>query len=561
MGKVLLLGLDGATFDLIHPWVRAGQLPHFARLMRQGLTGKLRSTVPAMSPPAWNSFMTGKNPGKHGIFDFTERQEQSYTTRFVNATCREASTLWQYLSAAGKRVAVLSVPFTYPPETINGVMVSGMDAPGVAGLVDRRATFPPELCDEIQAQVGVYPMGPNLFAYTDAGDMLAASLRTMEQKAKAALYLYQKEAWDCFVFVLGETDAASHRLWRFCDPLSPLKGTQTPDAQITNALLTIYRKADEILGALLQLASPDTTVIVMSDHGNGGNSDTAVYVNCWLERQGMLRFKPFNGVVQTSLQWAKRFGLRVLPPYLKRRIYRLTNIPNRMESLARFVALDWTQTQAYSEETPYCPSIWLNLKGREPAGTVEPAAYEQVRDQLIEQLGAWRDPYTNQEMVRRVWKREELYSGAYVTRAPDLIIEWNLDRGYSYLFRPSTRTRRCPVQKLPPQEVSQVKSGDHRDEGIFLARGSNLRDSMEVTAAEVVDLTPTILYTLGLPIPTDMDGRVLTEMFQKAYLTSHPVRYAPVSTADTAATSRRQDYSDEEEAALRSRLRGLGYID
>src|SRR6266850_3681910 len=222
MAKIVMLGLDGATFDLILPWVQAGKLPHLARLLNTGIAGTLRSTIPPMSPPAWNSFMTGTNPGKHGIYDFTGRTSHSYETHFINASWRRAPTLWRHLSQAGKRVAVLSVPFTYPPEKVNGLMVSGMDAPGVAGLVDRSATYPPDLYDDINRNIGDYPMGPNLFAYTDPGEMVDAALRTIDKKTAAARYLYKQEEWDFFMLVLGETDAASHRFWRFCDPASSL---------------------------------------------------------------------------------------------------------------------------------------------------------------------------------------------------------------------------------------------------------------------------------------------------------------------------------------------------
>src|SRR5213083_156092 len=188
MARVLVLGLDGATLDLIVPWVRSGRLPNFSRLLDQGISGTLRSIVPPMSPPAWTSFLTGKNPGKHGIFDFTERKPGSYETRFINASWRKAAPLWHHLSAAGKRVAAVSVPMTYPPDKVNG-----MDSPGVSGLLDRSATYPPELCDEIAAKVGPYPTGANLLAYTDPREILEAAVRTMRKKTAAALYLYAKE--------------------------------------------------------------------------------------------------------------------------------------------------------------------------------------------------------------------------------------------------------------------------------------------------------------------------------------------------------------------------------
>jgi predicted AlkP superfamily phosphohydrolase/phosphomutase len=560
MAKIVIIGLDGATFDLILPWVRSGELPHFAHLLRRGIFGRLQSTIPPMSPPAWNSFMTGVNPGKHGIFDFTGRKPQSYETHFINATQRRVPTLWRYLSEEGKRVAVLSVPFTYPPEHVNGVMISGFDAPGVDGLVDRSATYPPELYDELRSEVGEYPMGPNLSAYTEASDGLEAALRTMESKSAAAIYLYQKEAWDCFMFVLGETDGTSHRFWRFCDPFSPLRDETPPETKMAKALLTVYRKADAVIGRFLQLASQDTTIMVISDHGNGGNSHRAVYINRWLESQGWLAFKRFEGLVTNGLQLTKRLGLKFLPPQVKRMVYRLTNLPNVIESWARFSAIDWKRTQVYCEETPYFPSIWINLKGREPVGIVEPPTYESMRDRIMAQLTLWRNPYTAQPMVKRVYRREEIYSGPYVDHAPDLLIEWELDDGYSYLFRPSTGRRRPPVEILDQEERTRVKSGDHRPEGIFLATGPQVAAPMELKDVKITDVAPTILHILGLPVPSDMDGKVLTELFTDAYRMSHPIRHRDGSGTDGHLTTVPQEASHADEMAIRARLTGLGYI-
>ncbi len=561
MAKVVILGLDGATFDLIHPWVQAAKLPHFARLLNRGVAGRLRSTIPPMSPPAWNSFMTGMNPGKHGIYDFTGRKPHSYETHFINASWRRAPTMWQHLSQVGKRVAILSVPFTYPPDKVNGYMVSGMDAPGVAGLVDRSATYPPELCDDITANVGDYPMGPNLFGYTDPAEMVDAALRTIEKKAAAARYVYHKDDWDLFMFVLGETDAASHRFWRYGDPASPLRDDTAWNAKVTNALLTIYQKADEVIGQFMALARPDTTVIVMSDHGNGGNSDKAVYLNRWLESQGLLRFRALHGVLKAGIERTKQLGLRLLPPNVKRAIYRLTNIPDMVESWARFSAIDWRQTQAYSEETPYYPSVWINLQGREPMGIVAPHDYEQVCDHIVAQLTAWRNPYSGEKMIKRVHRREELYAGPHVDKAPDLTIEWELDHGYSYLFRPSTGLRRPPVHQLKAEERRRVKSGDHRDEGILLATGPHFIRPGEIKEASILDLAPTILYLLGLPIPPEMDGHVLTQLFPDDYLSQHPIQHGLNGGSGAEFDDTQRDYSAAEEEAIRARLQGLGYIE
>jgi predicted AlkP superfamily phosphohydrolase/phosphomutase len=561
MTKVLMLGLDGATFDVIIPWVQSGKLPHFARLFSQGISGRLHSTIPPMSPPAWNSFMTGTNPGKHGIYDFTGRKPHSYETQFINASWRRASTLWHHLSQAGKRVAVLSVPFTYPPEQVNGLMVSGMDAPGIAGLVDRSATYPPELCDEINSNIGDYPMGPNLFAYTNPADMVDAAVRTIEKKAAAASYLYAKEDWDFFMFVLGETDAASHRFWRFHDANSPLRDDEPLAPQVANAMLTIYQKADEVIGQFLTLAAQDTLVVVMSDHGNGGDSDKAVYLNRWLERQGLLKFRTIIKSATIGVEFAKQLGLKVLPPKIKTLLFRMTNIPNMMESWTRFSAIDWKQTRAFSEETPYFPSIWINLKGREPLGIVEQDEYDTVCEQLITQLKLWRNPYTGQRMVKQVYRRDELYSGPHAAQAPDLTVEWELDNGYSYLFRPSIGRRRPPVCRLDRQERKHVKSGDHRDQGIFMAMGPHLIPPTEVKELEIIDLAPTVLYLLGLPIPSEMDGQVLTQLFTEEYLASRPIRYEHEDSLQADPAELQRNYSADEEAVIRARLQGLGYIE
>lgn len=561
MGRVLVIGLDGATFDLITPWVESGELPNMGKLMGEGATGNLKSVVPPMSPPAWNSFMTGNNPGKHGIFDFTERKDKSYETRFINATSRKSPAIWQYLSEAGKRVAVLSVPITYPPEKVNGVMLSGFDAPGVAGAIDKSAAYPPELCEEINSKVGEYPMGANIYASTDPEEIMNASVKAIEKKTAAALYLYKREPWDLFIFVLGETDAASHRLWRFCDPRSPLKNGDDSHRKMDKALLTVYKKADESIGKFLQIVPRDTTVMIMSDHGLGGNSDKAVYLNRWIENEGFLKFNTSKAFITSGLQLAKRYGVRFLPSIVKRMVFRLTGIPNMVETLVRFSTIDWKHTVAYSEETPYFPSIWINLKGREPNGTVEPDDYLPICEKIKNRLYEWQNPYTGQKMVKHVYRKEEIYSGEWVAKSPDLIIEWNLDQGYSYIFRQSMGKRKPSVCLINQKEKKGVKSADHRDYGILMADGPHIKGPLEIKSAEIIDLAPTILYLANLPVPSNMDGRVLKKIFQEEYLKSFPIQYGDETATGIKLTRTHRDYSMEEENTIKERLQGLGYIE
>ena len=127
--KVICIGLDGATFDLIRPWLSKGKLPNIGRIIKDGVWGELESVIPPVSAPAWTSFMTGKNPGKHGIFGFKKEKQGTYEELFVNRKLIKSETLWKCLSDVGKKVIVINVPLTYPPEEINGYLMSGMDTP------------------------------------------------------------------------------------------------------------------------------------------------------------------------------------------------------------------------------------------------------------------------------------------------------------------------------------------------------------------------------------------------------------------------------------------------
>jgi predicted AlkP superfamily phosphohydrolase/phosphomutase len=575
---LLIVGIDSASFDLIHPWVQEGKLPNLSRCLERGMHGNLKSVVPSMSPPAWTSFVTGKNPGKHGVFDFTTRKPGSYAIEFVNARFRKGETLWKIMSDGGKRVCTIALPISYPPEKINGCVISGVDTPGASGgVADPSAFHPPGLHSEIRKAVGPYLISPNLFALeNDQCDaMVEAALETVQRKLETALYLFQKEPWDCFMVVVGETDAISHRLWKYHDMRSPFRDEKVARYRGEDPVLRIYQRVDHYLGRLCDLAGPETTVIIMSDHGHGGNTTKAVYLNCWLEEQKLLSFKAgangkrlsplFSGMATAHLQWAKATALKMLPPDFKKRLLRKTTLAGKIESTLRFSHIDWSKTQAYSEETPYFPTIWINLMGREPDGTVKPGKeYEEVRERVIEGLSQWLDLETGQHVVKRVHRREDLYWGQFVDRFPDLIIEWSLDNGYSYVFKNSQPMigRHLAVAHLDDREKKKAKSGDHRAHGIFVAFGEHIKKSHEIQGAELIDLAPTILQLAGLPIPSDMDGRVLTQIFEDDYLARHPVRSIESTAPDASHRLPQQEgYSLEEEDAIRERLRGLGYIE
>ena len=577
--RLLIIGLDGATFDLIEPMAAAGELPALGDLMRRGVRARLRSTVPPMTLPAWSSFLTGLDPGGHGLFDFTRREPGRYALRFASARDRSGKTFLRTLSDEGRRVASVGVPSTYPPEPLNGVMISGFDSPVTTGI-DASFVHPPGLYDEILREVGPYRItdfqemriGPGWhdMAFRRIGE-------TLEAKTAVVRYLLDREPWDGFMALFGEADTTCHHFWFCHDPGSPRHDPEMAKRH-GGAVRSVYRKLDAVVGELIAAArggvdGEDAHVMVVSDHGFGGSGRKTLYLNRWLESLGCLAFRPRGpGAGFTAL--AKKAALRLLPSKVQEAFFRRAGgaVASMVESRARFGAIEWSGTRAYSEEVNTLPGIWVNLRGREPEGTVEPGAeYEGLRDALTAALSAWTDPETGEPIVKAVHRREALYRGPHVDRAPDLVIEVNLDRGYTYTFLSSPDgSPGPPVRTIGPGEHAGAKglgmNGSHRPEGIFLLAGPGIRSGVVLEDASITDCAPTGLHLLGLPVPVGLDGRVLEEAVEPEVLMTRPVVYRREAREGPGAgapgmPASGDGLSPEEEGEIRDRLRRLGYLE
>jgi predicted AlkP superfamily phosphohydrolase/phosphomutase len=563
--RVLILGLDGATFDLIEPWAADGSLPHLARLMAEGAWGRLRSTVPPATFPAWTSLLTGVNPGQHGIFDFTQRIPGTYRIEFINATHRRRPPVWRLLSNTGQRVGVMGFPATYPPEPVNGFLLSGFDAPVATGI-DRSFVHPPALYDEIRRAVGPYEItdfqelqiGPGW--HQMALDKL---LHAAHRRTEIAAYLLAREPWDCFLVHFGESDTVAHHFWAFHDPNSP-RYDERRAAHLSHAIHTIYQALDVAVGELLVHAGDHATVLIVSDHGSGGTGERVIHLNHWLAHQGWLRFAPRRAAEQVT-GWLKRLGM-TLPTWLQEWSFRgpMRRVVNRLESSSRLGGIDWSNTRAFSEEVNTLPGIWLNLRGREPQGTVEPGAeHEHLRDQILARLAEWRNPETDEAVVAHAWRREELYHGPAVETAPDIVLEPALDRGYAYTFLrspapggPGGGQAGEPIRKLAPHDRLGAKggsmNGSHRPDGVLILAGGGVQPGAHLVGAHITDAAPTLLHLLDMPLPAHLDGRVLVE----ALVPGDPAR---TGSAVAEATPPPTPYSAEQAVMVRQRLESLGY--
>ncbi len=548
--RLLVIGLDGATLDLIGPWAAAGELPQLAALMDAGAWGRLRSTVPAATFPAWTSLVTGVNPGRHGVLDFVERVPGTFRVRFVNGSRRRTPALWTRLSAENRRVAAITVPATYPPEPVNGVMVSGFDSP-VTTAVDGSFVFPRAFHAEMGRLVGRLPFADFQEVRTGPGwhdRALRSLLDGVQRRARLCEALLRRESWDTLMVVFGESDTVAHHFWRFHDPGSP----RYEPGPYGDALRRVYRALDDAVGRLVEAAA-GAAVAVVSDHGSGGASARAIHVNRRLAEHGMLRFRPRTGGVGGAL---RGLALRAVPHRLQGRLLRAApGVAGRLEGGARFGGIDWTSTTAFSEELDYHPSVWLNVRGREPEGQVRPADYDATRDAVAAMLAAWQDDH-GRPVVDRVWRREELYHGPATEQAPDLLLELTVVDGYT----PSCLRSGGPgpsVRRLARREWGAGKgaglNGAHRRDGMFLFSGCGVRRAGELPAADIIDVLPTAMALLGMAVPLGLDGRPLDALLEAA------PRWAPDGLPERDGPLR--PYDDEESWQVAARLQSLGYLE
>lgn len=545
---LLVLGLDGATLRLAGPWMDEGKLPVLASLRDRGRWGVLHSTVPAATLPSWTTLMTGVNPGKHGVFDFTRREPGTYRVRFVNSTFRKAPSIWKHMSDAGRRVAVLGMPGTYPPEPVNGCMVSGFDAP-VTTRATRSFIHPRSLGDEIMRLGGFtfadfqeFHVGPGWYRTA-----LSRLLQGVEHKRDLALALLEREAWDCFCLVFGETDTVAHHFWHFHDRSSP-RHDAAGAIQYGDSIERVYRAVDAALGQLLARAPRGTDVLIVSDHGFGGAGRKGIYLNRFLQRHGWLSFEGGGGRMAGLV---KHTALRLVPASWQGRAFRTFNgrLADGMESRARFGNISWRGTQAFSEELNYFPSVHVNRAGRDPLGQVTDRDYDALCAEIRAALLAWRDEETGSAIVRRVWHRSEVYDGPWVEHAPDLILDLAEPDGLSYCTM-SSQGQPGPDQRiLTARELVGGKrfsmSGSHRSDGLFLLAADGVSPGRH--EAHIADMAPTILGLCGVAVPAPMEGVSLVS--------------SEIGALDAVGGGgTEQFYSDGDEEILENRLRALGYL-
>lgn len=516
--RAFVLGLDGVPWDKLTGWIDDGHLPNFERLRESGAAGPFESTVPPTTALAWPSIATGVWPDKHGVYGF-RRLQSDYTHRMSTSRDVEYPSLWDQLTPA----VVANVPMTYPAEAIDGDLVAGMMAPEM----NEQFTHPPELREEIAEEIPDYEIGLTWSEYADRREEFVEDHETLvDARRELMRLLMDREDWRLFFFVYTAPDRLQHLLW---------------DEEV---LIDHYRYLDDVLGEVMDYVEDlEANLFVVSDHGFGP-TDKHVALNSVLERQGYLERRKSDGVrnLLANLGVRKDDVLSALSAVGISEQALVDVLPDRLvDTVAKQVPgshvlfdADFAQTRGFVHGSG---CVYINDSERFENGTVDPADQSAVKAELADVFRSVTDPETG-ERVLRVFDGDALFETD--DASPDLIVR--PIHGYA-------KATSLKDHVIGPQRTAEAT---HRREGVFFAWGPSIAAGATPEAARVVDLTPTVLHSVGQPVPASADGEVLDDIFV------HNTAVTRRSITDTGAVDDSaidDDFEDVEE-----RLRGLGYM-
>lgn len=531
--KTLFIGLDGCTFTVLDQMTRElpGEgltMPFLKSLMERGVRAKLRSTPNPLTPPAWCSIMTGKNPGEHGVYDFIRAEDQGgevYWTLY-DARDIDSETIWSICSRKNRSVAALNFPLTAPaPEDLKGSIVPGF----IPAKHLRRNTHPRELFERIKTQIPGFD--PKELAWDfdkekQAMESLSADetakwvryhLPREEQWFRVAEFILKNDAPEFMAVMFDGTDKIQHQAWPWLDLSLLPKNPQGHDKEMREVCLEYFRNLDGYIEKLVTLAGPDVQVFFASDHGFTA-STFVLRINAFLEEKGYLAWAQHDGSEQAIRREASDFA-----------------------------NLDWSKTTAYCR-TPSSNGIHIRVAEKPGDPGIPKSEYATFRDKLIADLLALRDPQTGGPVIVDVLKREDVFPGRHMERACDLTLVLR-DHGFVSIknYQPAVAQR--------PNAI-----GTHHPDGIFMACGPGIAAAGEVELRQIVDVAPTLLYSLGMSIPSDFEGEVAGPFFTPAHLEAQPVKKG----ARTRATARRAldaEMDAGEKRQIIEQLQMLGYME
>jgi predicted AlkP superfamily phosphohydrolase/phosphomutase len=530
--RTLLLGLDGASYTALDPMIQAGVMPFLKGFIDKGVRARLMSTPCPVTPPAWTSMMTGRGPGHHGIFDFIKVTETGgdISFRLMNARDMQAETIWALTGRQNVPAGVLNFPATYLCPPFNGYLVPGF----VTSRVLRTSVQPREFWDTVKNLPGFNVQDASWDL--DEGRIPLSSGIDFENLKIWIDYLKRKEnGWyaiarelidnspcQLVAVVFEGVDRLQHQVWNLLDPQFFPKEPTEIEVAARDYAYGYYRHLDGLLRQLVEAAGPEARTFVVSDHGFGSTTEI-FYANVWLEKNGYLKWKKKADDTEDLL-----------------------TAHNMRE---HFQTIDWENTVAYARTTS-ANGIYIRVAQKPGDPGIPPEKYHELCDEIEAKLLNWKDPNTGTAVVTSVMRREKVFPGVAMSEAPSLTLTLR-DGGF--------------LSILGSREIVKPRSevkGTHRPDGIFIAGGKSILEGLTVPNLSILDVAPTLLYSLGMEIPTDYEGNPATQLFDPKYVTNHPVKLstgATQSPSSTGAATGVQDVNDEN--VILERLKALGYVE
>jgi len=532
--KTLLIGLDGATFDVLDPLMDQGVMPFLKSFLAKGARARLRTIVPPLTPPAWTSLMTGRTPGQHGVFDFFRMEPGAgHHIRFFNSNDVQCDTIWSLASGQGLRVTSLNYPAMFPAPKVSGHVVPGWIpwkqlrlACWPDGLLDRLKGVPGfnqrELAMDIKLEEKATEGCSNREEY---GPWIELHIRREQNWFEILKYLVREDPSELTAVLFDGVDKLQHLCWRFLRPEDAAPLTSDWEFEVRELCLKYFRRLDGLLEQMCELVGPRATVLMASDHGFGPTRDI-FHINAWLEQHGYLAWagdaasRDTEGAVLGVGQVARHTFL-----------------------------MDWSRTKAFAT-TPTSNGIRIaiNHDGNSPG--IAPSEYPAFRQRLADELRDFRDPKNGERVVTEVWTRDEVFSGPHSEAGPDLTLILRDGGLVSILPSPHVLSSRPSV------------GGAHRPLGVFAANGPGIKTS-DAGELSILDIAPTVLHSLGLPVPKEMQGAVAERIYDPQFLELHPVRRAaaPSPYRQRIENNGSAAAPMEDEEVVLDRLRELGYIE
>ncbi|MHA2342673.1 MAG: alkaline phosphatase family protein [Candidatus Hodarchaeales archaeon] len=532
MTKILIIGLDGATWDIIDPLIDRNELPTLKKLISEGVRSDLISSYPPLTPVAWSSFLTGKNPGQHGVYDFFKYEDQKASPVTSKALKED---LWDVLGESGKKIISIGVPLTYPPKKVkNGIVISGFPAVNPDSEFIYPTVVAKELNKYLTEKLGhrYYPTAIDFFGNINTPEKFIEShYKFTDQIYETFNYLTSKHDWDvCMVYFLL-TDSLTHQFWKYFDKNHP---DYKKSEKYENVVFDCYKYADSVINRILSSVPDNTIVLVVSDHGFGPISKI-VYLNNLLIELGLLEFKKNLRAKFKFWLFKRGFTLEkiynIFIRFLDKEVKKSSSVKGskilkiKNTFLLSFDDIDYKKTKAY------CRGSGGGLIINE----VEPEKKKMIGDLVINEATKVRDPEDGEKIIKKAVPREELYQGDFVGSAPDIILtpfeKYMIPNHFEF-----------GSNKITTKSIRW--SGGHRMEGIFLAKGPHIKRGESLRDAGIIDIFPTILHILNVSIPRKVAGNVLKEIY----------------TSDGIYKNRKLSYTESEDAEkerIKQRLKKL----